>query len=126
MRQGFLAIAGALALILTASRTADAFEEVPVPPPAALKRQQAAGQGDVAGLQVAPPTAGLGTPATPGGAVAEPSNSLELLTFGVLPKMDFGLDVLYGRPGQDLTLQQSQGIDDQNELGVLGKVKRRF
>jgi hypothetical protein len=48
----------------------------------------------------------------------------------VLPKLNFGLDVLYGQDErqQQLQLGGTQNLDsfEQNDVSVLGKVKRRF
>ena len=45
--------------------------------------------------------------------------------FNVLPKMDFGLELLYSQ--QPMQLQQTTPLSEDNEdLTVLGKVKRHF
>jgi hypothetical protein len=48
---------------------------------------------------------------------------------GTLPKMDFGLELLYGaadgKPAQDNTIDP-QDHDDQQDLMIHGTVKHRF
>ena len=45
--------------------------------------------------------------------------------FNILPKMDFGLELLYSQ--QPMELQQATPLPEDNEdLTVLGKVKRHF
>jgi hypothetical protein len=41
-------------------------------------------------------------------------------------KLDFGLELLYGQEQQQLDLQQGPTFDDNGDVTVLGKVKRRF
>jgi hypothetical protein len=71
----------------------------------------------------------LGTPnAVPAAPKAE-SGGLNLFGYSVLPKLNFGLDVLYGQDEQQLQLGGSDDIDTLDENGnvsVIGKVKRRF
>ena len=48
-----------------------------------------------------------------------------MLGFNFLPKMDFGLELLYSQ--QPMELQQVTPLPEDNEdLTVLGKVKRHF
>ena len=57
------------------------------------------------------------------------SGGLNLFGYTVLPKLNFGLDVLYGQDEQQLQLGGTDDIDmlDENgDVSVLGKVKRRF
>jgi hypothetical protein len=46
--------------------------------------------------------------------------------YSILPKLDFGLELLYGQEQQQLDLQQGPTFDDNGDVTVLGKVKRRF
>ena len=91
----------------------------PAPPPAEIPQAQTA---DTLALQ-------LGTPnAAPAAPKAE-SGGLNLFGYTVLPKLNFGLDVLYGQDEQQLQLGGSDDIDMLDENGnvsVIGKVKRRF
>jgi hypothetical protein len=90
-----------------------AFQEMPEPPPA-----------DVPGLTSQAGALQLGTP---GGGTAPEAEEGGLSMFGytVLPKFDFGLDVMYGQDQQQLDLQ-GPVIEDDGDVSVLGKVKRRF
>ena len=60
---------------------------------------------------------------------ADKDGGLNLFGYTVLPKLNFGLDVLYGQDEQQLQLGGTDDIDmlDENgDVSVLGKVKRRF
>jgi hypothetical protein len=110
------AIAGLAAALSFGSGQALAFQEEKAPPP------------EEASEAAAPQTSALqlGTPGAAGtGAQADPKG-LRLFGYTVLPKLDFGLDVLYGQDQQQLQLQGPSTIDENGDVSVLGKVKRRF
>ena len=70
----------------------------------------------------------LGTPAG-AAAPAEKQGGLKLFGYTVLPKLDFGLDVLYGQDQQQLQLgapDNPDTLEENGDVSVLGKVKRRF
>ena len=46
--------------------------------------------------------------------------------YTLLPKLDFGLDVLYSQDHQQLELQGPSALEENGDVTVLGKVKRRF
>jgi hypothetical protein len=118
MRRLF-AIVGLMAALSFGSGQALAFQEQPASPPAADIPQ---GEVDSLALQLGKPNA---TPAAP---KAE-SGGLNLFGYTVLPKLNFGLDVLYGQDAQQLQLGDTDDLDTLEENGdvtVLGKVKRRF
>ena len=53
------------------------------------------------------------------------ARAAKLFGFSILPKMDFGLELLYSQ--QPMDLQQVTPLPEDNEdLTVLGKVKRHF
>ncbi len=110
-----VAIACVLAVLSLGSAPAFAFQETPVPPPAANETPQA------------PPPAALQL-GNPSGAAApqEEQGGLKLFGYTVLPKLNFGLDVLYGDDQQQLDLQGPTTLDENGDISVLGKVKRRF
>ena len=68
----------------------------------------------------------LQTPSTGPAAVQSAEKSgAKLFGFNLLPKMDFGLELLYSQ--QPMELQQATPLPEDNEdLTVLGKVKRHF
>jgi hypothetical protein len=104
-------IAGLVALSLGGA-PAYAFQEMPEPPPA-----------DVPAFtpQVGPLQLG-----TPGGAAPETAEGgLSVFGYTVLPKFDFGLDVMYGHDQQQLDLQ-GPTIEQDDDVTVFGKVRRRF
>ena len=122
MRRLF-AIACLMAALSFGSGQALAFQETPEPPPADLPQ---AGQAspDALALQLGTPNA---APSAPGADKAD--GGLNLFGYTVLPKLNFGLDVLYGQDEQQLQLGGKDDIDmlDENgDVSVLGKVKRRF
>ena len=115
MRRSF-AIAGLVAVLSLGGGAALAFQETPAPPPAASAE----------GVRPAtPPAMQLGTP----GAAAdmEADKGVKLFGYSILPKLDFGLDLLYGQEQQPLELQgQGSTLEENGDVTVLGKVKRRF
>lgn len=120
MRRAWTITAGAMAALVIGAGPALAFEETPAPPPAEA-------------VQVLPeitgPTLDLQTPATGPGAEQGPEQSGgQVFGFSVLPKLDFGLELLYSE--QPMALQQGtlpQGsLPHDSDLSVLGKVKRHF
>jgi hypothetical protein len=67
--------------------------------------------------------------ATPGSAEVVPqadAGGLNLFGYTVMPKLNFGLDVLYGQDQQQLQRSSPNTIDETSDLSVVGKVKRRF
>ena len=112
-----LVIAGLLAALPFGSAPAFAFQETPVPPPSALVA--ATPQAKPAPLQLA----------TPGAATDQKVDQGGVKVFGhtILPKLDFGLELLYGEDEPPLQLQQGgPSFDDPQDVTVLGKVKRHF
>ena len=113
-----LAIAGLMAALSFGSGEALAFQETPAPPPADIPQAIP----DAHALQ-------LGTPSAPNADPQAKGGGLKLFGYTVLPKLNFGLDVLYGQDQQQLQLGGPDGLDTLEENGdvtVLGKVKRRF
>ncbi len=107
-------IVGLVALSL-GSAPALAFQEMPEPPPA--------------DVPAASPQAGPLQLGMPGGGAAPETEEGGLSMFGytVLPKFDFGLDVMYGQDQQQLELQGPPITDNESgDVTVFGKVKRRF
>jgi hypothetical protein len=113
------AIAGVTALLTFSSGQAFAFQETPPAPPS--EDAEAAPQA---------PALQLGTPSAPQPDAKDEKGGLNLFGYTVLPKLNFGLDVLYGQDErqQQLQLGGTQNLDslEQNDVSVLGKVKRRF
>lgn len=111
MRRSAL-IAGLLALSL-GSVPAFAFQEMPEPPPA--------------DMPAATPQAEALQLGTPGGTAPETEEGgLSLFGYTVLPKFDFSVDTLYAQDQQQLDLQGPAIIEENGDVTVLGKVKRRF
>ena len=114
MRNRALA-AGVIAALSIGAAPAFAFQETPEAPPEVL--------------QLAPeakdPAMQLQTPATGAAQAPEKSGGAKVLGFSILPKMDFGLELLYSAP-QAADLQQVTPLEDNEDLTVLGKVKRHF
>jgi len=116
MRIGALS-GGVMATMLLGAGPALAFEETNEAPPAVL--------------QVVPdakdPAMQLQTPApTQAQARTTEKSGTKLFGFSILPKLDFGLELLYSEP-QAIDLQQGTPTNEGNDdLTVLGKVKRHF
>ena len=116
MRRSF-AIAGLMAALSLGGGPVLAFKETPAPPPVAATE---------GAPQANPPAMQLGNP----GAAADPEadrKGLKVFGYSILPKLDFGLDLLYGQEQQPLELQgQGSTLEENGDVTVLGKVKRRF
>ena len=108
------AIAGlTIGLSYGTSVPAMAFQEIPVPPPDASSAQA---------MPALPPLA-LGEPAIP----TEPPKAEQMDVFGyTVPKLDFGLELLYGQDAQHLDLEGPPPALEDNDVSVLGKIRRRF
>jgi hypothetical protein len=115
MRRHVVIVGLAVGLLLGTS-SAFAFEEVPLPPtPGATEPAPQAG--------VTPFRLGTeGAPAKP----QDESKGINVFGYNVFPKLDFGLDVLYGQEEQNLEFQQGTSTLEEGDGRVLGKVKRRF
>jgi hypothetical protein len=113
------AIAGIMAALSIGSAPALAFQETPPPPPSESVEAAPASQA---------PALQLGTPGTLQPDAKEEKGGLNLFGYTMLPKLNFGLDVLYGQNEQQLQLGGTDNLDslEQNDVSVLGKVKRRF
>ncbi len=115
-----LAIAGLLAALVVCAAPARAFQETPTPP--APEEGAAKPKSNMAPMQ-------LGSPAT---ATDKPDDRKGFNVFGyrVFPKLDFGLDLLYGDKQPQAELQQDQiegsSPKDDGDVSLLGKLKRRF
>jgi hypothetical protein len=110
------AIAGLMTALSFGGGPALAFQETPVPPP------EPAGHG---APQATAPALKLGSPNAP--AKPETDNKgVKLFGYSILPKLDFGLELLYGQEQQQLQLQQMPTIEENGDVTVLGKVKRSF
>jgi hypothetical protein len=102
---------------LVGAAPARAFQETPEAPPEALSVAPDTNKNPAVQMQ---------TPTT-GPATAQPAekSGAKMFGFNVLPKMDFGLELLYSQ--QPMQLQQTTPLSEDNEdLTVLGKVKRHF
>jgi hypothetical protein len=111
-----LAIATGLTAMLLATPVL-AFQQSPeAPPPEANSAAPAA----------KPPTPALDGPAMVGEPGQAPAG-VKVFGFGILPKLDFGLELLYGdKQQQELQLQQGALPDDSDDIILLGKIKRHF
>jgi hypothetical protein len=107
-----LAIATGLAVVFSAV-SAFAFEQTPEAPPATTAAPTAQ-----------PPALALGTPST--AAAAKPAGT-KSFGLGLLPKLDFGLELLYGdRQQPQLQMEQSTLPELDNDVTVVGKFKKQF
>jgi hypothetical protein len=111
-----IAIAGMVVTLSFGGAPAFAFQETPAPPAETPP--------------AAPPVDALQL-GTPGGVAAPQQDHGGLNLFGhtILPKLNFGLDVLYGQDQQQLQLGAPDALgtlEENGDVTVLGKVKRRF
>jgi hypothetical protein len=117
MRIGALSTAVVATLVLGAGPVL-AFEETTEAPPVVL---QVAPDAKDPAMQLQSPA-----PAQPPAPSTEKSGT-KLFGFSLLPKLDFGLELLYSEP-QAMDLQQGtpSSRDNNDDLTVLGKLKRQF
>ena len=117
MRRSF-AIAGLAAGLLLGCGPAFAFQQETPPPPEAARGTP----------QTNAPALQLGTPGTSAVDSKAESGGLKMFGYTVMPKLNFGLELLYGDGQPQLDLQQAgPSFEDENrDVTVLGKVKRRF
>ena len=116
MRKVALA-AGVITALLVGAGPALGFQETPEAPPEILSVTPDSSKDRAMQMQ---------TPAA-GPAAAQPAekSGAKVFGFNILPKMDFGLELLYSQ--QPMELQQATPLQEDNEeLTVLGKVKRHF
>ncbi len=107
---------GLMAALSFGSAPAFAFQETPVPPPRPTRRRKPLRRRlrfSLASRAVLPRR-------------QDEQGGLKLFGYTVLPKLNFGLDVLYGEDQQQLQLQGPTTLDENGDVSVLGKVKRRF
>jgi hypothetical protein len=127
MGRSFWIVAGISAVLLASTGPVRAFQQEPVAPiqpaPPGAKSKPSAKPAAI--VPVPPPTDNLTTPSSPAQA-ASSGGSFEIFNYGVLPKLDFGLDVLFGKPGDALQDSPASGLDNDSDIGVLGKMKRSF
>ena len=111
-----IAIAGLMAALSFGGAPALAFQETPIPPPADIP--QASPPAKTPALQLGSPDAAANPQADRKG--------VNVFGYNLFPKLDFGLDVLYGQDQQQLELQGPTTLEENGDVTVLGKVKRRF
>jgi hypothetical protein len=120
MRRLFLTTVGLITALSLSAGSALAFQELPVPPPPSPSGDNAP--------QAKPPTLQLATPKASAGQQAGDKGGLNVFGYHILPKLNFGLELLYGEDQQQqLDLKAPSAIlNDNSDVTVLGKVKRRF
>lgn len=108
-----LRVGAALALVLCAANYATALEEQRLP---AAQPVAPASEAPAVGVQDAAPAA----KADAGTEIRIPG----LGKLGTLPKMDFGLELLYG--AAEGKAPQAPEIEDNSDLTIRGSVKHKF
>jgi hypothetical protein len=113
-----------IAALMTGPSAALAFQEVPSAPQQELS---------IPGTGTAEQGGGLTfeAPAAPSDAKPDGRKGLGLGNLEVLPKLDFGLELLYGGPKAEPALsavpgQPSSTSPADDDVKILGTVKRRF
>jgi hypothetical protein len=115
MRTPLAALTGIAVLFVAGA--AFAFEQTPEAPPAQSNAASPPGQN----------SATLNAPATGAGEPQTPAADTEVFGFGILPKLDFGLELLYGdKQQQSLQLEQQGPVSEDNDVTIVGKIKRHF
>ena len=107
---------GVIAALLVGAGPGLAFQETPEAPPEILSITPDPSKDPAMQMQ---------TPAAAAAAQPAEKSGAKVFGFNILPKMDFGLELLYSQ--QPMELQQASPLQEDNEdLTVLGKVKRHF
>jgi hypothetical protein len=114
MRSVAFIASSVVAAIFATSTPALAFQEI-------LEARQP--EVSYGAAEPAAPSAALQSPGD-GTSQATENKSTGLLNFGILPKLDIGLELLYGDEQQGRS--QDPIADETGDVTVLGKVKRRF
>lgn len=118
MRLGLAALVGCMVALLATG--ASAFQEQQGAPAAGASPTAAPASTTKLGVEfAAPPVDGK---AAVGTEVRIPG----LGTLGVLPKMDFGLELLYGASGETRAPEARPDSTDEGDLRIRGTVKHRF
>ena len=107
--------AGVIAALLIGAGPALAFQETPEAPPEALSVAPDASKDPA--MQMQPPATG------PASAQPAEKGATKVLGFNFLPKMDFGLELLYGANEQKGTVEDKTNPDD---VQLRGTIKHRF
>jgi hypothetical protein len=115
-----LAITGVLAALLLSDGPALAFQETPLPP-----TEQPTKNAKNAPRATQSPMK-LGSPADAPVTPDEESKGIKLFGYTLLPKLNFGLDLLYSKEEEKSQLQQGTALEDDSDLSLVGKLRRRF
>lgn len=122
---------GGLALCMTIAQSDDAraFSETKVPPGSVPGISKQA-KPDAAPLELQKPEQGNGLSLTKPGDASSEGTEVKIPgigTVGVLPKLDFGLELLYGAGGDN---NQTSDKDIENKTGddvlIRGTIRHRF
>ncbi len=117
MRKNFAIISGALGIWAVSSAAAFAFEQTPLAPAPSVT---------VTAPEVTAPKFDGETKKL---ELQKKSSGLKIPGLGLfsVPKLNFGLDLMYGSPeNDDAILRFSGDSASDDDLTILGKVKRRF
>jgi hypothetical protein len=112
-----LTLAGLLTALSFGGGSALAFQETSVPPPEPAAKNAP---------RVTPPPMKLGSPADGPVTPEEESKGIKLFGYTILPKLNFGLDLLYSKEEEKSQLQQGSALEEDSDVSVVGKLKRRF
>lgn len=118
----FVILAGAFMVWAHTASVANAFEQTPLPP--------ASAQPPVVAEPSLAPNLSLDDQAKQSPTEKQDSGGLKLPGLGKvkIPKLNFGLDLMYGNPESDDTDLgfSSSPSSDEDDLRIMGKMKRRF
>jgi hypothetical protein len=122
MRKQLTILSGVLAAWAISSAPAFAFQETQVAPEPSLSMNGSNGESNTFDLLATDPMAGE----------EKSDKKLQIQedgTLQVLPKLNFGLDVMYGSPDDDSTIAHVAPVQDfetSDGVRILGTLKRRF
>ena len=108
------------AVVAVGATAAAAFQDQQGSAAPAQAQQQAAPQSSEK------PAVEFSAPDAPKGTVGTEVRIPGLGKLGVLPKMDFGLELLYGAAGESRAPEARPDTADDDDLRIRGTVKHRF
>ncbi len=115
----FHALVASVVALMMAAGPALAFQQEPAAP---------APEAPTAAVvpEISEPAMQLQTPSASSPAEHTEKQGAKIFGFNVLPKLDFGLELLYSNQPHELQQLPQTQLEEQSDLTVFGKVRRQF
>ena len=115
----FRALVASVAALMMATGPALAFQQEPAAPAPEAPTAAVVPESSEPGMQ-------LQTPSASSPAEHTEKQGAKIFGFNVLPKLDFGLELLYSNQPHELQQLPQTQLEEQSDLTVFGKVRRQF